>query len=105
MTETDRRTIEVRGDCGFWNFCNAGGRGSVAPRRHPPSYRSCREPSTVPPRTSHVQKARRGMPRLNDPSTGEAVSVAVIGQLKLMTIAMLIVSTPAPFLRKPRPAD
>jgi DHA2 family multidrug resistance protein len=42
---------------------------------------------------------------LNDALTGQAAFVGVIGQFKVMMIAMLIVSPLALFLRNPRPID
>jgi DHA2 family multidrug resistance protein len=42
---------------------------------------------------------------LNDAITGQAAFVGVIGQFKVMMIAMLIVSPLVLFLRKPRPIN
>ena len=46
-----------------------------------------------------------GLARLNDMVTGQAALIGVIGQFKVMMIAMLIVSPAVLFLRKPRPAN
>jgi DHA2 family multidrug resistance protein len=47
----------------------------------------------------------RGLAMLNHLITGQAAFVAVIGQFKLMMIALLVVSPLVLFLRKPRPAN
>jgi len=49
--------------------------------------------------------AEPGLARLNDMITGQAALIGVIGQFKVMMIALLIVSPLVLFLRKPRPAD
>ncbi len=49
--------------------------------------------------------ARPGLARLNDMITGQAAVVAIIGQFKILLIAILIVSPLVLFLRKPRPAS
>jgi DHA2 family multidrug resistance protein len=42
---------------------------------------------------------------INELVTGQAAMVAVIGQFKLLMIAMLVVSPLVLFLRKPRPVN
>jgi MFS transporter, DHA2 family, multidrug resistance protein len=42
---------------------------------------------------------------VNELVTGQAAMVAVIGQFKLLMIAMLVVSPLVLFLRKPRPVN
>jgi MFS transporter, DHA2 family, multidrug resistance protein len=49
--------------------------------------------------------AEPGLAMLNDMITGQAALIGVIGQFKVMMIAMLVVSPLALFLRKPRPAN
>jgi MFS transporter, DHA2 family, multidrug resistance protein len=49
--------------------------------------------------------AEPGLATLNDMITGQAAIVGVIGQFKVMMIAMLIVSPLVLFLRKPGPAN
>ena len=49
--------------------------------------------------------AKPGLAMLNDMITQQAAVVAVIGQFKILMLAMLIVSPLVLFLRKPRPAD
>jgi DHA2 family multidrug resistance protein len=49
--------------------------------------------------------AESGLATLNDMITGQAAFVGVIGQFKVMMIAMLMVSPLVLFLRKPRPAN
>ena len=49
--------------------------------------------------------AEPGLAKLNDMITGQAALIGVIGQFKVMMIALLIVSPLVLFLRKPRPAD
>jgi DHA2 family multidrug resistance protein len=48
--------------------------------------------------------ARPGLAALNDMISGQAALIGVIGQFKVLMIAMLIVSPLVLFLRKPRPA-
>ncbi|MBV8590899.1 MAG: MFS transporter [Acetobacteraceae bacterium] len=57
--------------------------------------------------TAHVADsiAQPGLAKLNDMITGQAAFVGVIGQFKVMMIAMLIVSPLVLFLRKLRPAS
>jgi MFS transporter, DHA2 family, multidrug resistance protein len=47
----------------------------------------------------------QGLATMNDLVTGQAAIVAIIDQFKILTLAILIVSPLALFLRKPRPAN
>jgi MFS transporter, DHA2 family, multidrug resistance protein len=49
--------------------------------------------------------SQRGLAMLNDMVTGQAAVVAVIGQFKILMIAMLVASPLVLFLRKPRAAN
>ncbi|HVJ52069.1 MAG TPA: DHA2 family efflux MFS transporter permease subunit [Aliidongia sp.] len=49
--------------------------------------------------------SRQGLAQLNEMITGQAAVVAVIGQFKILMIAMLVVSPLVLLLRKPRPID
>jgi DHA2 family multidrug resistance protein len=49
--------------------------------------------------------SKQGLARLNDMITGQAAVIAVIGQFKILMIAMLVVSPLVLLLRKPRPTS
>jgi MFS transporter, DHA2 family, multidrug resistance protein len=59
----------------------------------------------ITPAHAAVDLSRQGLAQLNEMITGQAAVVGVIGQFKVLMIAMLIVSPLVVFLRKPRPAN